>query len=245
MSQTLQDLEIIMIDDGSTDDTESVIMTGYPHIRYCRRSHKGVSAARNYGISIAEGEFVAFLDADDKWLPEKLEKQLRYFNENADLGMVFTENLFFDGNGLVTTGPDKRKRLMRGDIVRNIFLNSYVVTSTVMVRREVFGRIGLFEEGLVTAEDDNMWMRIAMRYRIALIDEPLVLYRINGNSLTSHSHYIFSGVRNHIEIVGQKYPELYRHLGKAAINRKYADLLFNEAYYQFSQANFGAPKISA
>ncbi|HUL00885.1 MAG TPA: glycosyltransferase family A protein, partial [Nitrospirota bacterium] len=169
LSQTCKDYEIIIIDDGSTDNTKNLIAENYPTVRYFYSKNKGVSSARNIGISIAQGEFIAFLDADDKWLPEKLEKQLALFENDHQVGMVFTENYYFDEHGLKEIKIFKRKLLMYGNIVRNIFLNSYVVTSTVMVRKSVFDDVGLFEEGLAIAEDDNMWMRICLKNRIELL----------------------------------------------------------------------------
>lgn len=234
LCQTYKDYEIIIIDDGSTDNTRTIITERYPFIRYFYNDNRGVSYARNYGISKAQGDLVAFLDADDKWLPEKLEKQVVLFSDDHKLGMAFTENYFFDDHGIRTSKLDKRKRLLYGNIVRNIFVKSYLVTSTVMVRKCVFDDVGLFEEELNVAEDDNMWMRISMKYRIELIDEPLLLYRITEGSLSRLTENIFFGVRKHIEIIENKYPEIHKRLGKSAIKRKYSELFFDEAYQLFS-----------
>ncbi len=235
LCQRYPDYEIIVVDDGSTDDTERMIADRYPMVRYHFIENRGAAAARNFGISKAEGEFIAFLDADDRWLPEKLEKQVRLLECDQRLGMVFTENGFFNESGIVQERVNKRGRLMDGDIVRNIFLNSYVATPTVMVRKRVLDDVGLFEEGLVVAEDDNMWMRIGMKYGIELIDDPLVQCRITDGSLSRKSHNISWGVRKHIEVIRTKYPKIYRRLGRSAIRRKYSDLCFSEAYYAFSR----------
>lgn len=231
--QTYSDYEIIVIDDGSTDATRTVIMNCYKMVRYFYMDNNGAAAARNYGISKAQGEFIAFLDADDKWLPQKLEKQVALFHKNDELGMVFTENSFFNEQGITMSKANKRERLMTGDIVRNIFLNSYVATPTVMVRKSVFAAVGLFEEELVVAEDDNMWMRIGMEFCVELLDEPMVLCRITEGSLSRKSNNILLGVMKHIEIIKSKYPILYNRLGRMSIRRKYSDLLFSEGYHCF------------
>lgn len=235
LHQTCSDYEIIVIDDGSTDTTKAIIDTGYQTVRYYYMENNGVAAARNFGISKAQGELIAFLDADDKWLPEKLEKQAVLFLKNDTLGMAFTENRFFDEQGMQSKKVCKRERLMEGDIVKNIFLKSYVVTSTVMVRKQVFDAVGLFEEGLTVAEDDNMWMRIGMKYSVELLDEPMLMYRMTEGSLSRNRCNIFSGVKASIEIVKNKYPDLYNRLGNSVIRRKYSNLFFSEGYHYFSQ----------
>jgi glycosyltransferase involved in cell wall biosynthesis len=204
--------------------------------------NNGVSAARNLGISMAQGELIAFLDADDKWLPEKLEKQVALFEADEAVGLVFTENYFFNEQGISEFIVNKRSRLMHGNIVRNIFLNTYVVTSTVMVRKSVFDHVGMFEEELSVAEDDNMWMRIGTKYDIALLDEKLVQYRMTVGSLSSDFNAIVIGVNKHIEILRTRYSDLYDSLGPLAIRKKYADLYFSEAYRDFNQGNYAASR---
>ena len=236
-AQTYRDYEIIVIDDGSTDETKELLEQHYPTINYYYVENNGVSAARNLGIAKAQGEFIAFLDADDWWLPEKLEKQLVLFEVDKTLGLVLTENYFFTAVGLCGF-TNKKRLLMQGDIVKNIFLNSYAVTSTVMVRKSVFEQVGLFEEELSVAEDDNLWMRIGMNYDIALVDEKLAHYRITNGSLSRNIDAVISGVGRQIEIMKERYPNLYDRLGLSAVKKKYADLYFSEAYRDFSRGNY-------
>ena len=242
LAQTYKDYEIIVIDDGSTDDTKELIEVHYPAVKYFYVENNGVSAARNLGIVKAQGEFIAFLDADDMWLPEKLEKQLTVFGADESVGLVFTENYFFNDQGL-SGFTNKKSRLMRGDIVKNIFLNSYAVTSTVMVRKSVFKQVGLFEEELSVAEDDNMWMRIAMKFGVELIDECLVMYRMTAGSLSSNFDSIVSGVERHLELLKVDYPELYSCLGPLAIRKKFSHLHFSQGYRDFNQNNFKISRI--
>lgn len=242
LQQTYTDYEIIVIDDGSTDSTRTIIDNRYNMVRYYYVKNNGVSAARNSGISMAQGELIAFLDADDMWLPEKLEKQASMFNKNDKLGLVFTENYFFNGQGISEFSANKRARLMRGDIVKNIFLNSYVVTSTVMVRKSVFDHVGLFEEDLQVAEDDNMWMRIGMKYDIALLDERLAQYRTTVGSLSSDSNALIIGGDKQIKLLRSRYSDLYDRLGPLTIRKKYADFYFSEAYRDFMQGNYSASR---
>jgi glycosyltransferase involved in cell wall biosynthesis len=240
LCQTYKDYEIIVIDDGSTDNTRIIIANHYPTVRYFYSSNRGVSSARNIGISKARGEFIAFLDADDLWAPEKLDKQVKLFWSKPELGLVFTEHSLFNETGVVKIGADKRRRLMHGNIVRNVFLNSYVATPTVMVRKHVFDRVGLFEEELIVAEDDNMWMRIAMVYPIELIDDSLALIRIVEGSLSRGKSYrnLIPAVKKHIELIINKYPTIYKCLGNSIIKKKYSQICFMEAYLYFQQCKY-------
>ena len=156
--------------------------------------------------------------------------------------MVFTENHYFDENRIIKNESMKRRCIMAGDVVKNIFAHSYVVTSTVMVRKSVFDAIGMFEEGLAVAEDDNMWMRVAMHYGIELIDEPLAFYRITDGSLSRTRAKVFEGVMKNIELIEAKYPEIYRRLGRNTINRKYSDLYFSEGYHWFANRRYDEAK---
>ena len=243
LSQTFKDFEIIVIDDGSTDGTGDIINKKYPMARYFFKNQGGVSSARNMGITVAKGAFIAFLDADDIWLSEKLEKQIDVFNKQTDVGMVFTEHSTFDKfNRTVDKSFGKREKLMKGDVVRNIFSNSYLTTSTVMVRKEVFDKVGLFEEHLRAAEDDNMWMRIAMDYQIELIDDPLVRYRISEGSLSRTFNNCIEGVKKNIELIRSRYPDLYIRLGQKSIRGKYFVIYFNEGYHCFTNKEYDAAK---
>lgn len=234
LAQTLCEHEIIVVDDGSNDATEEIVKRRYPMVRYVRKEQGGVSSARNLGIATACGQYIAFLDADDIWEPGKLKKQIDLFKQRPELGMVFAENSTFDrNNNIVDKGFNKRNRLLKGDVVKNIFLRSYVTTSTVVVKQGVFDAVGVFEELLHAGEDDNMWMRIAMKYPIDLIDEPLVRYRITAGSLSRTHQNLMSGVKKHIELIQTKYLDLYDRLGQAAIKQKYFVVHFDEAYHCF------------
>lgn len=238
LRQTCTDYEIIVVDDGSTDNTKGIIDHNFPQVRYYYIPHHGVSRARNYGIQRARGEFIAFLDADDLWLPEKLEMQIDVFNADQELMLVFTEHRFFDSNGIREATFSKKERLMKGDVVKNIFLYSHVALPTVMVRTHVFQEIGYFDEDLNVAEDDNLWIRIALKFRIHLLDEVLVHCRMTENSLSRTTSNLVAGVLKNIELIENKYPDLRKRLGRANIRRKLSYIYSNYGYFYFSNGDY-------
>ena len=238
LRQTFTDYEIIVVDDGSTDNTKEIIDNNFPQVRYYYLPHRGVSRARNYGIQRARGEFIAFLDADDLWFGEKLEKQIGVFNADQELMLVFTEHRFFDSNGIREATFSKKERLMKGDVVKNIFLYSHVALPTVMVRKNVFQEIGYFEENLNVAEDDNLWIRIALKFRIHLLDEVLVHCRMTENSLSRITSNVVTGVLKNVELIEKKYPDLRKRLGRVNIRRKKSYIYSDYGYFYFSNGDY-------
>jgi glycosyltransferase involved in cell wall biosynthesis len=236
--QTFQDFEIIVIDDGSSDDTAQRIDSYGNRIRYFRQQQKGPAAARNLGIRESKGEFIAFLDADDFWYSTKLEKQLKLFRTNPRLGMVLTDNALFDDGGIYKDYVNKKGYLFSGDLVSNIFLRSGVVTPTVMVRRRVFEKVGMFEENLYIAEDDNMWIRIAVEYEVDIVDESLAQIRDHRFRTMRASDKLESSVENNIELLTTKYGDMVAGQIRPLANQKYYQLYFNFGYQYFSARDY-------
>ena len=236
--QTFKDYEIIVVDDGSTDSTKQVIDRYGNKIRYVFQQQGGQAKARNRGIRDSLGRFIAFLDADDVWLPLKLEKQVCMFHRCSELAMVFTENSIFNESGVCRTSLGKGEKLMKGDVAKNIFLHSGVLTSTVMVRSEVFDKIGLFEEELRLAEDDNMWIRIAANSEVALINEPLVGYRIHPDEITSDRMRLMKSIKANIRLLRQK-DERVRERIEEVIPLRLSFVEFGLGYEHFRNQKFG------
>ena len=235
-SQTFYDYETIVVNDGSTDDTEKVIDLYNNRIKYILQENGGPARARNYGIKESSGKYIAFLDADDIWLPSKLEKQVLMFRQRPELAMILTGNFVVNADGVPLFQVEKRKRFMEGNIAKNIFLHSGVLTSTVMVRKEIFDKIGLFEEDLRIGEDDNMWIRIAANYQIELIDEPLAKYRSHPNSLTRDKMKLFEYVQTNIRLLSQRYGGVKEKI-EDAIPLKLSIMQFAMGYHFFKEQN--------
>jgi glycosyltransferase involved in cell wall biosynthesis len=235
--QTFRDYEVIVVDDGSEDQTGEIVKQCGEKLRYLYQDHGGPAKARNRGIGESTGKYVAFLDSDDLWLPTKLEKQVDMMDRNPELGMVITENLCFNDRGVLIPSMGKKKRLMEGDIAKNIFLHSWVVTPTVMVKKEVFDQVGLFEEELQLAEDDNMWVRIAANFKVGLLDEVLVKVRDHPSRTILDRKKMFESVRANIELLSYKYTGVHERI-KSAIPLKYSRLYFEMGYFSFENQNF-------
>lgn len=167
--------ELLVVDDGSTDDTAEKLGAALssPLIRYLRKPNGGPSQARNFGIAQARGDFVAFLDSDDEWLPGKLAAGLRFFEENPDLLVCQTEEIWIRNGRRVN--PMKKHKKQGGWIFEKCLPLSIVSPSAVMMRREFFDRVGLFDESLPACEDYDLWLRTSARFPIGLIEKPYVV----------------------------------------------------------------------
>ncbi len=184
LNQTYRDYEIIVVDDGSTDNTLEVLKSYGDKVRYVRQSNKGASAARNTGIRHANGKYIAFLDADDVWFSQKLEKQVKVLDERPEFGLVYS-NVEFPSrqNGVVQTQFDL-KRPYSGKILSKLIVMNAIPTSTVVARKECFEKVGLFDESLVASEDHDMWIRIATRYDATYLEDPLMMNGLHSGSLS-------------------------------------------------------------
>ena len=171
-SQTLLPTEVTVIDDGSTDDTQAMVSNEFPSVNYYRQENCGVSSARNLGIRHATGDWLAFLDSDDEWLPEKLSRQTVALAANPESKVCHTEELWIR-NG-VRVNPAKHYAKKGGWIFTHCLPLCAMSPSTVMIHRSVFADVGLFDTYLPACEDYELWLRITANYPVLLIEEPQI-----------------------------------------------------------------------
>ena len=175
LAQDYKGYELIVVDDGSTDNTREILDTYGQDILVLRQANKGVSAARNRGIAEAGGQLVAFLDSDDLWLPRKLSRQVDFFKFNPTAVINQTEEIWIR-NG-VRVNPKDRHRKPSGMIFERSLGLCLVSPSAVMIQKKLFDAVGVFDENLPACEDYDLWLRISSRYPVHLIDTPLIIKR--------------------------------------------------------------------
>ena len=175
LAQTYEDFELIVVDDGSTDDTQAVCKAYEDdRLTYLRQANEGAAVARNTGIERARGEFVAFQDSDDVWHPEKLRKQMQVFEEGAaDVGVVYTGfwRVADDGRTYVP-GPGIEPK--EGNVHQALLGQNFVSTQVAVVRKRCFETAGVFDERLPRFQDWELWLRLSKHFAFGLVDEPLV-----------------------------------------------------------------------
>jgi len=169
------DFELIVVDDGSTDDTQKIVESFGEAVRYIRQANSGVSAARNKGIEIAKGEWLAFLDSDDFWLPQKLQIQCDYLQAKPTFRICQTEE-FWVRNG-ERLNPKKYHRKPSGYCFPKLLERCLVSPSAVMIHRDLFHEVGLFDENLPACEDYDLWLRIGCRHPVGLVKQALIVKR--------------------------------------------------------------------
>ena len=176
LAQTYRDFEVLVVDDGSSDATLSALAAFEGQVRVVAKKERGgVSAARNLGAREAAGEWLAFLDSDDLWLPEKLSRQVDYLKNHPALVICQTGETWIR-NG-VRVNPPEACRKLAGDIFLPSLLRCLVSPSAVMLSRGLFEDMGGFDEALPAAEDYDLWLRIAWRHPVGLVPLPLVIKR--------------------------------------------------------------------
>jgi len=179
LAQSYRDFEIIVSDDGSTDDTKEAIAKFGDKVKYIYNENSGLpSVARNAGLNIANGKYIAFLDSDDLWLPDKLNTQSVIMENNPSVGMVCSNAIIYGNDSLEKRylEPGQGKS---GDVFSNLLKNNFIITSTCLIRKDILEQLGRFTESrlLRGIEDYDLWLRVARTWNVIYIDEPLVYYR--------------------------------------------------------------------
>lgn len=185
LAQTLKPKEIIVVNDGSTDDT-NVVLSHYSGLYVINQQNHGVSTARNAGIAKAEGEWVVFLDSDDEWCPEKLEKQWSAVCKNDKL-ICHTEEIWIRNGKRVN--PMKKHQKYGGWIYEKCLPLCMISPSSVMIHKSVFENVGLFDESLDVCEDYDLWLRICVKYPVLFLDEPLIVKYGGHEDQLSRKHW--------------------------------------------------------
>ena len=180
IKQTITPKEIIIVDNGSTDQTFQMVSSLFPEINYFIEKKRGVSAARNKGILESKSKWIAFLDSDDAWKPTKLEKQMEYSVFNQDkYRIIHTDETWYRNKKFLN--QLKKHKKSGGNIFKNSLQLCCISPSSVVLKKQIFDDYGLFDENLEVCEDYDMWIRITAKEEVGFLDSPLVL-KYGGHS---------------------------------------------------------------
>lgn len=192
LSQTHRNLEAIVVNDGSPDNTDEVMQPflSDPRVVYIKQENAGQAVAKNNGIRRASGEFIAFLDADDGWEFDKLEKQLKLFRD-PKVGVVYSRVRHMDENGDPLTLPERDlMQPRRGNITEHLFRDNLVPFCAALVRRACFDKVGLMDTSFRMGIDWDLWLRMSVHYHFDYVDEPLLIYRVGHSGQMSKNYAV-------------------------------------------------------
>jgi glycosyltransferase involved in cell wall biosynthesis len=244
LDQSLRDFTLLIVDDASADDTQAVVKAfDDQRIKYIRHTvNRGEAVARNTGLSTGNAEFVAFLDDDDEWFPEKLRLTVDLLeNRPSKVGGVYTGLFIVDRSSGIIQGCKLAER--RGDIYLDMVSRNVLFTpSTVLLRRECFEKLGLFDESIPWMLDYDMWIRIAKEFHFECIKEPLVKYHVHKNRISNNASIRAKG----LEAVLKKHRDFFS-LDRKVHSRLYRDLGFaygeNKQFANAWKAGLTATKL--
>ncbi|MFU8830729.1 MAG: glycosyltransferase family 2 protein [Wenzhouxiangella sp.] len=180
-------IETIVIDDGSTDDTSAIARSfgeRMPGLQVFSQLNQGVSAARNLGIATSTGELIAFLDADDRWLPDKIAAQVEVFQADPTVGLIHSGFAFVDQGGRALPDWPRQSRLDQGDVLLEFLCDFFLITSAVMVPKAILESVGDFDESLKVGEDNELFLRIVSAFRIGCSPLTLLERTVRPDSLS-------------------------------------------------------------
>jgi glycosyltransferase involved in cell wall biosynthesis len=229
LAQGYTDYEIIVVDDGSSDNTKNALFPFIQQgtIRYYYQRNQGEAAARNLGIAMSQGDYIAFLDSDDLYEPEKLELQVAYLLEHPEIGLVHSCFVKFDDKGRDL--GYRNTAWFSGWIYPQILLywTTLMAIDTVIVPRRVFNEVGLFDVGLKMGPDLDMWRRIARRYPFGFIDRSLARVRVHSGNISGDKTGAADGFVKYLERAFEDDPALSQTFKRRALSRMYSTTAYN------------------
>jgi glycosyltransferase involved in cell wall biosynthesis len=239
LAQAYRDYELVAVDDGSTDRTRILLHQFQDRLKLRYVNHpvcKGISISVNDGIQNATGEYITFLDHDDLWCPDFLETQVGYLDKHPDVGMVHSDFQTIDSEGNIieeSVAHCRQRKRVSGQVFRQLFMDSFIAGSSVVIRKECFDRLGGFDESLHWA-DYHMWLRVAYYYKIDYVPKVLTKYR--QHTTQSSRNYATERPDQEsvpmiaIEKLLKQYPQIRSELGEKTIRRRMATLYFDLSY---------------
>ncbi|MDD3296623.1 MAG: glycosyltransferase [Candidatus Omnitrophica bacterium] len=238
LNQTYKNIEIIVVDDGSTDNTREILQPYSKRIKYIYKKNGGACSARNLGISAANGEYIGFLDCDDIYLPRKAERSVKFLDEHPDYGFVYTAAYYIDENEKILRKFSHYLSRKTGWINKKLLLRNYICSSTAVIRKSSFEKTGVFDESIFTPADWDMWLRLSENYKVGYINEPLTLYRITDSYILKNIELF----KNEETVVFNKVFKRNPRLRKSFKNRLISNINFRCAKIYILTGNFTKAK---
>jgi len=192
LAQTYLAEEIIVVDDGS-NDTTSQIQNDFPSVKYIYQKNSGVSCARNLGIKKAKYEWLAFLDSDDEWLESKLAEQIEFHQQNRDILMSYTDEIWIR-DGVAMTIPKKFIKIAK-DLFKENLSYCNIAPSSTMIHKKLLDKVGLFDENLEVCEDYDLWLRITLNHTVGLVNKKLIKKYAGHDNQLSFKHFAMDRFR--------------------------------------------------
>jgi len=219
-AQTYPHIQVIAVDDGSQDRSVDILERHSDRLVLIKQKNSGAAAARNRGVRVAKGKWIAFLDADDLWSPDKIQRQLDACGRCA---WSYTDVIFMGGVNDGRKDSDLNKKY-QGRVLEMLVCNNFISTSSVLIHRDVYLDAGGFSETLQSIEDWELWIRLASVHEIAYVDEPLVKYRVHSSSSSRNTR---NTLPYHMKVIERAFAEngpagSLRHLMSSAKARSYS-----------------------
>lgn len=239
MAQSVQVHEILIVDDGSTDETERIVHSFAGPIRYFQQRNRGPAAARNLGIREATGELIALVDSDDLWEPDKLARQLVLLDD-PEVGLVHTAARIIDGRGR-ETGAVWGKPAYQGHVFDRLLVANGINASSVLTRRSLLLEVGAYDERFPCLENWELWVRLSRCCAFAYVDSPLIRYRVHGGNLIRDLQKQRRAygllLEKHLEHAPAP-PLAVRRQAYARFHRAFADALVGQGHYSDARRDF-------
>lgn len=223
LNQTYADFEIIVMDDGSRDDTGEIVRSfNDKRIKYFYKENEGLSETRNKGITASSGEYVAFLDHDDIWMPEKLEKQITLFEKKDGLGLVFSDFYLLRNGARENATYFSKCPPKRGYIFEDLLFGeaSFICISTVMMRKVIFEKIGYFKKEFDSGEECELFLRAARDNEFDYTEEPLAAYRLHSGNFSNRKDIYVKEAFDILRFWEEKEPGLFSQNKGRILKRK-------------------------
>ncbi len=246
LKQTFRDFELIVVDDGSTDDTEEVLKSYGDRLRFLRQENRGPSAARNLGISLARASWISIQDSDDICAPSHLETLYRFVEKNPDVGMVFANGAYLDDpgpKGKTIISREKSQRLAeKGVQLADLFSTSIVRLQAALLSKKALLAVGGLDENLRIAMDLDLAFRFFMRFTVAYLNKVVFFYRRHAGNIGRNQELRLLENLRVIEKLVREFPSACQILGQQQINRRKAYRYYHLAKSRWKAGDPGGAK---